>query len=100
MRCVVQLRRSFSVGGQHFVLRVYPQFRWEDRRSESFTSSELLVERLAALGVPRMDPQKSFPRVGGTLDAVWTNVEVAEETLEGFGRVGSRLAGGVAPIAA
>ena len=100
MRCVVHLRRSFSVGGQHYVLRVYPQFRWEERRSESFVSSEALVERLAVLGVPRMDPQKCFPRVGGTLDAVWTSVEIPAETLEGFGGSGCRSPGGLTPIAA
>jgi hypothetical protein len=100
MRCVVHLRRSFSVGGQHYVLRVYPQFQWEERRSESFVSSEALVERLALLGVPRMDPKKSFPRVGGTLDAVWTNVEIPDETLEGFGKSGTWSPGGAKTIAA
>jgi hypothetical protein len=86
------------MGGQHFVLRVYPQFRWEERRSENFTRSELLVERLAELGVPRMDPGRSFPEAGGTLDAVWTNVEVPESTLDGFGR--SRAMGGARSVAA
>jgi hypothetical protein len=77
------------MGGQHFVVRVYPQFRPEERRSESFTSTRMLVERLVVLGVPRMDPDKSFPDAGGILDAVWTSVDVPLETFAGFGRVGS-----------
>jgi len=100
MRCVVQVRRSFDMSGQHFVLRVYPQFRLEERRSESFTSTAALVERLAALGVPRMDPGRSFPGGGGVLDAIWTSVEVPQETFEGFGNGGSRLHGGANPVAA
>ena len=85
MRCVVQVRRSFDMGGQHFVVRVYPQCRPEERRSESFTSTRMLVERLVALGVPRMEPDKSFPNGGGILDAVWTSVDVPLEMLGSFG---------------
>jgi hypothetical protein len=86
------------MGGQHFVVRVYPQFRPEERRSESYTSTRTMVERLVALGVPRMDPDKSFPDAGGILDAVWTSVDVPSETFTGFGGLGSRSSG--APIAA
>lgn len=86
MRCVVHIRRSFDSGGQHFVLRVYPQFRPEMRERESFTSAERLVERLAELGVAGMNnAAMRFPEGGGVLDAVWTNVEVPQETLDGFG---------------
>jgi hypothetical protein len=74
------------MAGRHFVLRVYPQFRPEERRQESFTNSVLLVDRLVELGVPRMDPARSFPDGSGILDAAWTNVEVQQETLEGFGK--------------
>ena len=65
----------------------------EERRAESFTNSRMLVERLAALGVPKMDPVRSFPNLGGALDAVWTNIEVSEETFENFGRFGGRAFG-------
>jgi hypothetical protein len=88
MRCVIQVRRSFDISGQHFVLRVYPQFRAEDRRAESFTSPVSLVERLGYLGVPRMDPVQSFPNLGGALDAVWSNIEVPDGVFEDFGRFG------------
>jgi len=93
MRCVIQVRRSFDVSGQHFVLRVYPQYRPEERLAESFTNSRTLVERLAALGVPKMDPIRSFPDLGGVLDAVWTNIEVPDGTYERFGRFGGRSYG-------
>ena len=85
MRCVVHVRRSFDITGQHFVLRVYPEFRSEERRSENFTSTEMLVDRLASLGVEGLDPARSFPG-GGSLDAMWTNIEVPQVTLEGFGK--------------
>ncbi|MDP9050418.1 MAG: hypothetical protein M3O31_06785 [Acidobacteriota bacterium] len=88
MRCVIQVRRSFDISGQHFVVRVYPQFKAEDRRAESFTSAFLLVERLGYLGVPKMDPVRSFPNLGGALDAIWSNVEVPEGVFENFGRFG------------
>lgn len=93
MRCVIQVRRSFDVGGEHFVLRLYPQFRPDERRVERFTSAPLLVERLAALGVPRMDPFRSFPNLGGVLDAIWTNVEVPQRLFEIFGRFGGQTFG-------
>jgi hypothetical protein len=93
MRCVIHVRRSFDVSGQHFVLRVYPQFRLEERRAESFTDSKFLVERLAMLGVPKLDPARSFPDLGGALDAIWTNVSVPEETFESFGRFGGHAYG-------
>ena len=87
MRYVVHIRRSFDMGGQHFVLRVYPEFRPEERRRESFTSAERLVKRLSELGIAGMDnAAKSFPEGGGVLDAVWTNVEVPPETLKSFGK--------------
>lgn len=87
MRHVVHVRRSFDMGGQHFVLRVYPEFRPEERRWESFTSAERLVKRLAELGVAGMNNvARSFPDGGGVLDAVWTNVEVPQEALECFGK--------------
>lgn len=74
------------MAGRHFVVRVYPQFKSEERRQESFTDSERLVDRLVELGVPRMNPVRSFPDAGGVLDAVWTNVDVPPQTLDGFGR--------------
>lgn len=93
MRCVIQVRRSFDVSGQHFVLRVYPQYRPEERLAESFTNSRALVERLTALGVPKMDPVRSFPNLGGALDALWTNIDVPDEAYERFGRFGGRSYG-------
>jgi hypothetical protein len=93
MRCVIQVRRSFDVSGQHFVLRVYPQYRSEERHAESFTNSRTLVERLATLGVPKMDPIRSFPNLGGVLDAIWTNIEVPDGAYEKFGRFGGRSYG-------
>jgi hypothetical protein len=93
MRCVVHIRRSFDLSGQHFVLRLYPQFLWDERRAESFTSAKALVERLTALGVPRMDPVRSFPNLGGILDAKWDNIDVPKETFDEFGRLGSRALG-------
>jgi hypothetical protein len=86
MRYVVQIRRSFDLGGQHFVLRVYPEFQPEKRRWESFTSAERLVERMSSLGVPGMNHAARSFSGGGVLGAVWTNVEVPQETLEGFGK--------------
>lgn len=75
------------MSGQHFVVRVYPEFRPEERLSESFTSAERLVRRLAELGVPGMnDTEGGFSNGNGVLDAVWTNVEVPQETLECFGK--------------
>jgi hypothetical protein len=101
MRCVVHVRRSFDLCGQHFVLRLYPEFMTEKRRSESFTSAQSLVERLEALGVPRMDPGRSFPDdVGGLLDAMWTNIEVPQNTFESFGKNGSRSSSEDSPVAA
>lgn len=100
MRCVIHVRRSFDFCGQHFVLRLYPQFLTDKRRCENFNSAQSLVERLAALGVPRMDPDRSFPDVGGLLDAMWTNIEVPQETFERFGKNAVRSSGGVAPVAA
>jgi hypothetical protein len=94
MRCVVHVRRSFDLSGQHYVLRLYPQFRWDERRAESFTNARGLVERLAVLGVPKMDPGRSFPELGGVLDAVWTNIEVPRETFASFGRGGWRAMNG------
>jgi hypothetical protein len=93
MRCVIQVRRSFDIGGQHFVLRLYPQYHAEERRAESFTNTRTLVERLLALGVPKMDPVRSFPNLGGVLDAVWTDIEVPQGTFERFGRFGGTAFG-------
>jgi hypothetical protein len=90
MRCVIHVRRSFDLSGEHFVLRLYPQFRSEKRRAETFTSARSLVKRLTALGVPEMDPWRSFPDLGGNLDAVWTNIDVPGETFEEFGRMVGR----------
>jgi hypothetical protein len=73
------------LSGQHFVLRVYPEFRPEERRSESYTSTVLLVNRLSELGVKGLDPARSFPGCG-SLDAMWTNVEVDKVMLERFGK--------------
>jgi hypothetical protein len=100
MRCVVHLRRSFDLGGQHFVLRLFREFDWESRRSERFTSSLTLVERLASLGLPRMDPGRCFPEKGGGLDAVWTNIEVPQAVLEDFGRTDGRVVSGGKLVAA
>ena len=87
MRCVVHVRRSFDLAGQHFVLRVYPQFLPEERARESFTSAQRLVQRLADLGVAGIrDAEESFPKGVGSLDAIWTNVDVPTKTLEDFGR--------------
>ena len=88
MRCVIHVRRSFDLSGQHFVLRLYPQFRWHERRAESFTDAGSLVDRLADLGVARLDPGRSFPNLGGALDAMWDNIEVPREMFDGFGRSG------------
>jgi hypothetical protein len=92
MRCVVHVRRSFDLSGQHYVLRLYPQFRWDERRAERFTSAGSLVERLEDLGVQRMDPGRSFPNLGGILDAVWNNIDVPREIFESFGRPGRAVA--------
>jgi hypothetical protein len=73
-------------------LRLYPQFRLEERRSETFTSPIPLVERLLTLGVSEMDPGKSFPKLGGALDAMWSNVEIPRETFQSFGRAVRALA--------
>ena len=100
MRCVIHVRRSFDLGGQHFVLRLFREFDWESRRSERFTSSRALVERLTSLGLPSMDPQRCFPEAGGGLDAVWTNIEVPQDTLDGFGRISGRVMDGGRRVAA
>ena len=86
MRYVVQIRRSLDLGGLHFVLRLYPEFQPEKRLWESFTSAESLVERMASLGVPGMNNAAHNFSGAGVLDAVWTNVEVPQETLETFGK--------------
>jgi len=87
------------MSGQHSVLRVYPDFRTEERRSESFTTTQMLVERLSALGVKGLDPVRSFPGTG-SLDAMWTNVEVPQGTLEAFGKGPNYSRRMVAPAAA
>jgi hypothetical protein len=92
MRCVIQVRRSFDIGGQHFVVRLYPQFQISERRAESFTNTGLLVDRLATLGVPKLDPVTSFPDLGGALDAVWNNIDVARPIYESFGKGGMHSA--------
>lgn len=92
MRCVIHVRRSFDLSGQHFVLRLYPQFRWHERRAENFTDAGSLVERLADLGVARLDPGRSFPNLGGILDAMWNNIDVSRDTFESFGRPGRVVA--------
>jgi hypothetical protein len=70
------------------VLRLFPEFEWESRRSERFTSAQKLVERLSALGLQKMDPKRCFPERAGGLDATWTNVEVPRAVVDGFGRYG------------
>jgi hypothetical protein len=100
MRCVIQVRRSFDLGGQHFVLRLFREFDWESRRAERFTSSRALVERLTVLGLPKMDPVRCFPEKGEGLDATWTNVEVPQEMLDGFGRAGGPVVAGGSLVAA
>jgi hypothetical protein len=100
MRCAIQVRRSFDIHGQYFVLRVFGEPDWENARLERFINSRALVERLVALGLPRMDPLRCFPEKGGGLDAVWTDVEVPQEMLDGFGRGGGYVLDGGRQVAA
>jgi hypothetical protein len=77
--------------GQGFVLRLFSPFQRRVCLEESFPSGDQLVSRLSELGMPDMDPVRCFPERSIGLDAVWTNIDVAQEKLEGFGQQGSRM---------
>jgi hypothetical protein len=92
MRCTVHIRKSFDYGGTHFVLRLFPSYCSEGgRKAETFTSEGTLARRLIEMGLPEVYAGRGLAnlRVGG--DASWTNVEIAEEIFESFGRIECRM---------
>ena len=100
MRCIVHIRKSFDLTGEHFVLRLCP-LDLEGRRSkESFSSAALLSQRLLDVGLPKMHMQTTFSNLRNGLDAIWSNVEVGQETFINFGKMTRTGSHNCAPIAA
>jgi hypothetical protein len=93
MRCVVHVRKSFDFVGLHFVLRLFPLYASdseEQRLVETFTNEESLSRRLTDLGLPKTYVGATFSNLNGDSDAMWTNVEIAQEIFEHFGKPGNR----------
>lgn len=100
MRCIIHIRKSFDLTGEHFVLRLCP-FDFERRRSkESFSSASSLSQRLIDMGFPKMHMHSTFCSLRDGLDAIWTNVEIGQEVFASFGRMNSHGLHSCAPVAA
>jgi hypothetical protein len=85
MRCVVHVRKSLDFAGQHFVLRLFPLYA---------------SERLTEIGLPKAYVAATFSNLNGDSDAMWTNVEVAQEDFEHFGKGVGRRPGDRPQVAA
>ena len=96
MRCIVHIRKSFDTTGMHFALRLLPLYSAERssseglRKVETFTSEGELSQRLIGMGLPRVYMGRSFSNLREGLDAMWTDIEMAQEVFDGFGRIKDR----------
>ena len=96
MRCIVHIRKSFDTTGMHFALRLLPLYsadkssRESLRKVETFTSEGALSQRLIRMGLPRVYLGRSFTNLREGLDAMWTDIEMAQETFDGFGSIEER----------
>lgn len=86
MRCIVHIRKSLDYPGTHFVLRLVPAEAESGRRAETFTSLGLLSRKLIEMGLPEIYMGRAFANLRAGLDAAWTDVEIAQETFDRFGR--------------
>jgi hypothetical protein len=97
MRCIVHIRKSLDTAGTHFVLRLLPLYSSKSssgsvRKVETFNSEGRLSLRLIGMGLPTVYLDRSFSNLREGLDAMWTDIEVAQEMFDGFGRVSDRPA--------
>jgi len=93
MRCTVHIRKSFDLGGKHFVIRLFPTFSREGRRkAETFTSEGRLALRLIEMGVPEIYMGRGLANLRAGADAIWTDIEIAEDSYDAFGRSGRTMA--------
>ena len=96
MRCIVHIRKSFDTTGKHFALRLLPLcssngYSSENvRKVETFTSEGTLSQRLIGMGLPQVYMDRSFSNLREGLDAMWTDIEMAQETFDGFGKIEDR----------
>ena len=96
MRCIVHIRKSFDTTGMLFALRLLPLYSADKsssgslRKVETFTSEGALSQRLIGMGLPRVYMGRSFSNLREGLDAMWTDIEMAQEIFDGFGRIENR----------
>jgi hypothetical protein len=96
MRCIVHIRKSLDTAGTHFVLRLLPLYSSSKpssgalRKVETFNSEGRLSLRLIGMGLPTVYLDRSFSNLREGLDAMWTDIEIAQGTFDGFGRISDR----------
>jgi len=79
-----------------FALRLLPLYSADKsssgslRKVETFTSEGALSQRLIGMGLPRVYMGRSFSNLREGLDAMWTDIEMAQEIFDGFGRIENR----------
>jgi hypothetical protein len=82
----------------HFALRLLPLYSAEKssreslRKVEMFTSEGALSQRLIRMGLPTVYLGRSFSNLREGLDAMWTDIEMAQDVFDGFGRIEDRPA--------
>ena len=96
MRCIVHIRKSFDTTGMHFALRLLPLYSADksnsgsERKVETFTSEGGLSQRLIRMGLPTVYLGRSFSNLREGLDAMWTDIEMAQGVFDGFGKIEDR----------
>jgi hypothetical protein len=89
MTCIFHIWRSGDRDRPGFVMRLFPLYEREERRSvEVFPDEAALEQRLVELGFPKHYLATTFSNLRRGQDAMWTNIEITQAAFEGFGREG------------
>jgi len=89
MQCIVHIWGSAERDRKQYLLKLFPLYSLESRRPvEEFSGEEALCRRLKEIGLSTTHLTATISSLREGTDAMWTNIDIARETLDKFGRTG------------